>query len=48
VAYEVLAGNTADNTTLGGESVKFRGQNTIGWSDERSDTTFHLPAPGGS
>jgi hypothetical protein len=30
------------------ERVKFRGQNAIGWSDERSDTTFHLSAPGGS
>jgi hypothetical protein len=28
------------------ETVKFRGQNAIGWSDERSNTNFHLPAPG--
>jgi WD40 repeat protein len=28
------------------ESVKFRGQTAIGWSGERSDTTFHLPAAG--
>ena len=28
-------------------AFKFREQNAIGCSDERSGTTFHLPAPGG-
>jgi GAF domain-containing protein len=30
------------------ESVKFRGQTALARSDERSDTMFHLPAPGGA
>jgi hypothetical protein len=32
----------------GMESVKFRGQTGVACSDERSDTMFYLPAPGGT
>jgi len=30
------------------ESVNFRGQTVVACSDERADTMFYLPAPGGA